>query len=84
MTKRICPAMMLLNPECRGCFATIKSFNDIDKQMVQKLTRLGVCEGCNISALKRPTADPVVFIINNSHIALRKQEAEKLLVEIIQ
>lgn len=82
MQKRVCPAMALLSPDCWDCTATIKSLEQIDGQTVRRLNRLGICVGCPISAVKRPSADPIIFLINNSRIALRKSEAEKLLIEV--
>ena len=81
LTKHICPAVALLTPEYRHCAAVIKSFSDIDKQTKQKLTRLGICEGCPISVSKHANTDPVIFTVNNSHIALRHSEAALLMVE---
>lgn len=81
--KRICPAIELLNDDCKHCIGKICHFDHVDRLTFQKLTSLGVCKGCPISIEKQTIfADPIIFQINDSRIALRKKEAQLLMIEL--
>ncbi len=79
----VCPALSLLDRDCKNCVAKIKNFDSLDKNLQYQLSRLGICKGCDISlAQKAMFSDPVVFNINNSRVALRRKDVEQIMIEL--
>lgn len=82
---QLCPALTLLQKECHHCIATIQEFSNMDQNTLHKLTRLGVCKGCSISLGQNTIfSDPIIFRVNNSQIAIRKHDAQNILIMLPQ
>lgn len=78
-----CPALFLLKKECQDCPATIDNISQMSKDIQYQLTRLGICKGCPISISQNTIfSDPIIFNINNSQIALRKKDAENIMINL--
>ncbi|MGL5955515.1 MAG: FeoA family protein [Brevinema sp.] len=79
----VCPALALLDKECKDCIAVIENLDNLDQQLQYQLTRLGICKGCPISLAQNTIfSDPIVFNINNSKVALRKKDAARISIHL--
>lgn len=65
----------------RGQTATIKSFNEIDVPL--KLLEMGCLPGNQVQMIQSaPFQDPIYLNVNGTHLAIRRETAEKITVEI--
>ncbi|MGL4560982.1 MAG: FeoA family protein [Brevinema sp.] len=65
---------------CQEC-GIIDHINSTDNIFIKKLFSLGICTGCPIKIEKISVfKDPIIFNINGSSIALRKKDAQKIIV----
>lgn len=65
----------------RGESATIKTFNEIDVPL--KLLEMGCLPGNRVQMMQSaPFQDPIYLNINGTHLAIRRETAEKIIVEI--
>ncbi|MGB3590486.1 MAG: FeoA family protein [Nonlabens sp.] len=63
----------------RGQSATIKNFNEIDVPL--KLLEMGCLPGNKITMLQSaPFRDPMYLNINGTHLAIRRETADKITV----
>ncbi len=79
----VCPALSLLNKDCKDCLATIENFDSLNKDLKYQLSRLGICKGCSISLDQKTIfSDPIVFNVNQSKIALRKKDVAQIQINL--
>lgn len=53
-----------------------------DNQVSRRLLEMGVVPGANVRLVKSaPFGDPLEIRVHNSHLAIRKSEAESIFVE---
>lgn len=66
---------------CKGKAYQIDSFKDPASYYSEKLQKMGFVEGTPIELAPVNLLDPIVFQIRGSRIALRKKEAQNILVK---
>ena len=76
MSKRI-----NLTQAVKGISYRISGFTDQDSDYSDKLRKMGFISGTPIELAPVAISDPLVFQIRGSRIALRRKEAEEILVE---
>lgn len=65
----------------RGQTATIRTFNEIDVPL--KLLEMGCLPGNHVQMMQSaPFQDPIYLNINGTHLAIRRETAEKITVDI--
>ncbi|WP_124979249.1 FeoA family protein [Nonlabens xiamenensis] len=64
----------------RGETAIIKQFNEIDVPL--KLLEMGCLPGNQVTMMQSaPFRDPIYLDINGTHLAIRRETAQKIIVE---
>lgn len=66
---------------CKGNVYQIAGFTDHPSDYSEKLHKMGFVEGTPIELAPVKLSDPIVFQIRGSRIALRKKEAQLILVK---
>lgn len=66
---------------CKGKSYQIAGFENQSSDYAEKLHKMGFVEGTPIELAPVKLSDPIVFQIRGSRIALRKKEAQLILVK---
>jgi ferrous iron transport protein A len=65
----------------KGKIFQISGFTDQSSEYAEKLHKMGFVEGTPIELAPVHLSDPIIFQIRGSRIALRKKEAQEILVK---
>lgn len=76
-------AKIKLSSITKGKVFQISGFTDHLSEYAEKLNKMGFVKGTPIELAPVRLSDPIVFQIRGSRIALRKKEAQEILVKEI-
>lgn len=68
---------------CKGKTYQVSGFSQASSEYAEKLHKMGFVVGTGITLAPVTAADPMVVQIRGSRLALRKKEAQQILVEEI-
>ena len=58
----------------------INGFTDPSSEYAEKLLKMGFVEGTVVSRSEVEINDPMIFVLRHARVALRKKEAQEILV----
>ena len=72
-----------LNELAPGCSAIVKGIDCTDSGIRRRLQDIGLIEGTRVKyLLKSPLGDPTAYLIRGAVIALRKEDAGFIIIDI--